>query len=119
MPYYESSFVGTPTTRAVALNTAYTPSLEFVTNVMVPGFVSHGASSDGELRLQISPDNFTTTYVVDSFGGAGIRDALGTAGTDRGTLQYDVPPTWQYRVVSVTNNGSPTFALGTAVEQLR
>lgn len=118
MPLYLSPFYGTPTTRVVALNTAYQPSVEFVTSVAAPGVVTHSASGDGELRLQISPDN-VTYYTVDSFGGAGIRDSLSTAGTDRGTLQWDVPPGWYYKIISVTNNASPTFALGTAVEQLR
>lgn len=118
MPYFEAPTYGTPTTRAVVLNTAYQPSVEFVTKVAVPCTVTHGASADGELRLQISPDN-ATWYVVDSHGGSGIRDALSTAATDRGTLQWDVPPSWYYRVVSQTNNGSPSYALGTAVEQSR
>lgn len=120
MPYYPPvpNFGNPPTTRAVALNTAYQPNTEFTTLVYAPCTVTHAASADGELRLQISPDN-VTYYTVSSMGGAGIRDTLGTAATDRGTLQAEVPPSWFYKIISQTNNGAPTFALGTAVEQTR
>lgn len=119
MPYYPQPFTfGTPTTRAVALATAYQPSLEFTTLVYAPGTVTHAASQDGELRMQISPDNVTYT-TVSSMGGAGIRDTLSTAATDRGTLQAEVPPGWYYKIISQNNAGAPTYALGTAVEQTR